>query len=104
LAQNKAERVLNISLKGKSELADNMVLASGTSNRHVSSLAEKVVFLVKKKKRINVRAEGLRNSDWVLLDCGDVIVHIFRQEVRDFYQLERMWQHASDTVNDLENL
>ncbi len=104
LSENKAEEILNISLKGKSEQADNMILASGTSNRHVSALAEKVLYLVKKRLKINVRIEGLKNCDWVLLDCGDLIVHIFRKEVRDFYQLERMWLHKSTDINDKENV
>ena len=104
LSENKAEEIINISLKGKSEQADNMIVASGTSNRHVSALAEKVISLVKKQMRINVRTEGLENSDWVLLDCGDLIVHIFRQEVRDFYQLERMWKYNSNDINDVENI
>jgi ribosome-associated protein len=80
-----------------------MVIASGTSNRHVVSIAEKLISSVKKDLGIRVRTEGMANADWVLIDCGDVIVHVFRQEVRDFYQLERMWQHNISSFSDFEN-
>ena len=80
-----------------------MVIASGTSNRHVASIAEKLISIVKKDLRISVRAEGMTNADWVLIDCGDVVVHVFRQEVRDFYQLERIWQHKENSFSDFEN-
>ena len=94
---------MNIDLDGKSEQADNMVVASGTSNRHVSSLAEKLISTLKKELGIKVKTEGMGNSDWVLIDCGDVIVHVFREEVRDFYQLERLWEHNPSIQSDLEN-
>ena len=81
-----------------------MVIASGTSNRHVVSMAEKLISVVKKDFKVSVRTEGIVNADWVLIDCGDVIVHIFRQEVRDFYQLERIWQHDTDIRFDTENI
>ena len=103
LSENKAEDVLNISLKGKSEQADQMIIATGTSNRHVSALSEKIIAEVKSKKGIYARTEGLNNSDWVLIDFGDVIVHIFRQEVRDFYQLEKFWQNLNDSNTDMGN-
>ena len=81
-----------------------MVIASGTSNRHVSSIAEKLISVVKKDSGINARVEGITNSDWVLIDCGDVVVHVFRHEVREFYQLERLWQHNPSNLSDFENV
>ena len=102
LSDNKAEDVVSISLDGKSEQADFMIIASGLSNRHVLALAEKVISSIKNKIGATVRVEGLRNADWVLIDCGDVIVHIFREEVRDFYQLERMWQYLPKDINEAE--
>ncbi len=90
-------------MNGKSEQADNMVIVSGTSNRHVVSISEKLIFEVKKVCGIPVRVEGINNADWILIDCGDVIVHVFRQEVRDFYQLERIWQHNPLNFSDFEN-
>ena len=80
-----------------------MIIASGTSNRHVSAIAEKLIYIVKTNSGFPVRTEGMSNSDWVLIDCGDVVVHVFRQEVREFYQLERMWQHNQCTFFDSEN-
>ena len=93
---------MNIDLSGKSELADNIVIASGTSNRHVVSISEKLISRVKKVSGIHIRTEGISNADWVLIDCGDVIVHVFRQEVRDFYQLERIWQVNPGNLYDSE--
>ena len=90
LDEAKAEEVVTIDLKGKSSMADFMVVASGRSDRHVGAIAEQVQ---RKLKQLGVRAsiEGLEACDWVLLDTGDVIVHVFRPEVREFYKLERMW-------------
>tara|TARA_Y200000002_G_C22326159_1_gene514733 strand:+ start:140 stop:499 length:360 start_codon:yes stop_codon:yes gene_type:complete len=103
LSESKADKILNIDLNGKSEQADYMVIASGTSNRHVASIAEKLISTVKKNSKTGVRVEGIENADWVLIDCGDVVVHVFRQEVRDFYQLERIWQHDTVIFSDSEN-
>ena len=103
LSESKALEILNIDLDGKSDEADNMVVVSGTSNRHVASIAEKLISVVKKEVGIHVRVEGIKNADWVLIDCGDVIIHVFRQEVREFYQLERMWQHNPGNTSELEN-
>ncbi|NRA87104.1 MAG: ribosome silencing factor [Rhizobiales bacterium] len=91
LDQNKAEDIVSINLIGKTSLADYMIIASGGSARHVSALADYVNKALKEKGNIEVSIEGLAHSDWVLLDCGDIIVHIFRPEVRDFYALEKMW-------------
>ncbi|MDZ4762225.1 MAG: ribosome silencing factor [Alphaproteobacteria bacterium] len=91
LEDDKAENILEINLIGKSSIADAMVIASGRSARHVSALADHVERRLKDAGASRVRVEGLPNADWVLIDAGDVIVHIFRPEVRDFYNLERIW-------------
>lgn len=95
LENDKAEDVIPIALTGKSEMADHMVIASGRSTRQVVSMAEKLNDRVKQEMGRPCRLEGKDVGDWVLIDCGDVIVHIFRPEVRDFYQLEKMWLPAS---------
>ena len=81
----------SIPLAGKSEMADHMVIATGRSSRQVASIAEKLADRLKQERGIVVRTEGKDLGDWVLIDAGDVIVHIFRPEVREFYQLEKMW-------------
>lgn len=91
LAEDAAEDVVDIPLAGKSEVADYMVVASGRSSRHVGALAEKMADRIKKASGMLCRSEGKEMGDWVLVDCGDVIVHIFRPEVRDFYDLEKLW-------------
>ena len=80
-----------IDLSGKSDIADYMVIASGSSGRQVATMAEKLVQVVKDLGIKGVRPEGLGQADWVLLDAGDVIIHLFRPEVRAFYNLEKMW-------------
>jgi len=87
----KAEDAVTINLAGKSSIADYMVVASGRSNRHVSAVAENVVKDLEQAHVHRVRVEGLRQGDWVLIDAGDVIVHLFRPEVRTHYALEKMW-------------
>ncbi len=87
----KAEDSVTIDLTGKSSIADFMVVASGRSNRHVASIAEQVIKDVERAHVPRVRVEGLRQGDWVLIDAGDVIVHLFRPEVRAHYNLEKMW-------------
>ena len=94
LEDNKAENVIVIDLKGKTSIADYMVVASGTSQRHVASLAEKIYENLK-KEGVQVSMEGEEKADWVLIDAFDVIVHIFKPEVRDFYNIEKMWQSAA---------
>ena len=91
LNDDKAENILTIPLQGKSAMADYMVVASGASSRQVAAMAEHLEFKLKQEKVDILGLEGLRQADWVLLDANDVIVHIFRPEVRDFYGLERMW-------------
>ena len=79
-------------------MADAMVIASGRSSRQVSAIAEKLLDRLKAACGISARTEGKETGDWVLIDAGDVVVHVFRPEVRDFYQLEKMWQPAGDAA------
>ncbi len=94
LDEAKALDVTSIDLAGKSSIADHMVIASGRSNRHVGAIADQVIKKLKKVTSSGVRVEGLPHCDWVLIDTGDVVVHIFRPEVREFYNLEKMWSAA----------
>jgi len=91
LDEDQAQETISIPLAGKSSIADHMVIASGRSTRHVSAIADKLAQRIKQEAGRLVRVEGLPNADWVLIDAGDVIVHLFRPEVRSFYNLERMW-------------
>ncbi len=91
LDDDQAQEVVTVDLAGKSSIADHMVIASGRSTRQVASMAQKLAEEVKKQGFGPVRLEGLPAADWVLIDAGDVVVHIFRPEVRSFYNLERMW-------------
>ena len=91
LDDDQAQDVVTIPLTGKSSIADHMVIASGRSTRQVASMAQKLTERIKQELGRNVRIEGLPVADWVLIDAEDVIVHLFRPEVRSFYNLERMW-------------
>jgi len=91
LHADSAEAVVPIDLHGKSEMADHMVICTGRSTRQVTALAEKTADRIKADFGIVSKIEGKDQGDWVLIDAGDVIVHIFRPEVRDFYQLEKLW-------------
>ena len=91
LDDDQAVDAVTIPLAGKSTIADHMVIASGRSTRQVASMAAKLAERIKGEFGRSVRIEGLPTADWVLLDAGDVIVHLFRPEVRSFYNLERMW-------------
>lgn len=91
LDDDKAEEVVQIDLRGKSAIGDFMVIASGRSTRQVAAMAEKLTDRLKQEYGIISKVEGKDTGDWVLIDTGDVIVHIFRPEVREFYQLEKMW-------------
>jgi ribosome-associated protein len=91
LDDDKAEEVVQIDLRGKSAMGDYMVICSGRSSRQVSAIAEKLVDRLKQDHGVPSRIEGKETGDWVLIDTGDVIVHVFRPEVREFYQLEKMW-------------
>ena len=92
LEDSKAENIVSIDIQGKSSLGDYMVVASGRSHRHVAAVAEHLLKALKDAGLGNARVEGLPAADWVLIDTGDVIVHVFRPEVREFYNLEKMWQ------------
>ncbi len=91
LDDDQAVETVSIPLAGKSAIADHMVIASGRSTRQVASMAEKLARKIKTDCGRSARVEGLPTADWVLIDAGDVIVHLFRPEVRSFYNLERMW-------------
>jgi ribosome-associated protein len=94
LDQLKAEKIVSIDLTGKSDFADRMIIASGTSARHVGSLADNVVEALKKAGYDSVPTEGKDACEWVLVDAGDVIVHLFHPETRSHYNLEKMWSVA----------
>ncbi|MBI3701583.1 MAG: ribosome silencing factor [Afipia sp.] len=87
----KAEETVTIDLRGKSSISDYMIVTSGRANRHVGAIAENVAKGLKENGIAAPHVEGLPNCDWVLIDSGDVIVHVFRPEVREFYNLEKMW-------------
>ena len=97
LDDDQALEIVSIPLEGKSSIADHMVVASGRSTRQVAAMATKLADRIKQKFGKNVRIEGLPAADWVLIDADDVIVHIFRPEVRNFYNLERMWAFGDDS-------
>ncbi len=98
LDDDKAEDVVSINLQGKSEMADFMVIASGRSSRQVASISEKLTDRLKESSGVVCKVEGKDTGDWVLIDAGDIIVHVFRPEVRDFYQLEKMWMSPGEAV------
>jgi|TARA_B110000285_G_scaffold192143_1_gene220338 ribosome-associated protein len=91
LDNNKAKDIVSIDLRNKSYIADYMIIASGTSSRHLQSLSENLVSELKKKGIYNCRIEGKDSSDWKLVDAMDIIIHIFHPEKREFYDLEKMW-------------
>jgi ribosome-associated protein len=91
LEDMKAEETVTIDLRGKSSFSDYMIVTSGRANRHVGAIAENVMKGLSEVGIKSVHVEGMQNSDWVLIDSGDVIVHVFRPEVREFYNLEKMW-------------
>ena len=95
---DKAEEIVQIDLRGRSDVADYMVICSGRSSRQVNAICEKLAERLKETFHLPSRSEGKETGDWVLIDTGDVVVHIFRPEVRDFYQLERMWQVPAGKV------
>ncbi|MBY0283659.1 MAG: ribosome silencing factor [Sphingomonas sp.] len=98
LDDDQAVDAVSIPLAGKSSIADHMVIASGRSTRQVASMASKLTEKIKSDLGRSVRVEGLPTADWVLIDAGDVIVHLFRPEVRSFYNLERMWAFGDAPV------
>ena len=92
LENSKAENIVSIDIQGKSSLGDYMVVASGRSHRHVAAVADHLLKSLKEAGLGQARVEGLAGADWVLIDSGDIIVHVFRPEVREFYNIEKMWQ------------
>lgn len=96
LDDDQAVELVSIPLTGKSSIADHMIIASGKSSRQVASMATKLAERIKKEFGKNVRIEGLPVADWVLIDADDVVVHLFRPEVRTFYNLERMWAFGDE--------
>ena len=91
LEDMKAENTVELDLAGKTSIADTMFVTSGRSHRHVGAIADRILKELKEKGFGNARVEGMPACDWVLIDAGDVLVHIFRPEVRGFYNLEKMW-------------
>ncbi|NNC59961.1 MAG: ribosome silencing factor [Erythrobacter sp.] len=91
LDDDQAQDIVSVALEGKSSIADHMVIASGRSTRQVAAIAQKLAERIKQAGHGPVRLEGLPAADWVLVDAGDVVIHLFRPEVRSFYNLERMW-------------
>ena len=97
LSDNKAKDIIKINLEKKSSIADFMIICSGTSSRHVISLSNFLVEALKKENLNTLNVEGKSNGDWVLVDAGDIIIHLFRSEVREYYGLEKMW--AEEEIN-----
>ncbi len=103
LDDDKAEDVVTIDLRGRSSVADYMVVCSGRSSRQVGAIAEKLMERLKHEFGRTCRVEGKEQGDWVLIDANDVVVHVFRPEVREFYQLEKMWMPASAGISARQN-
>nr|WP_210314750.1 ribosome silencing factor [Rhizobium sp. AQ_MP] len=98
LEDSKAEDIVSINIAGKSALGDYMVVVSGRSNRHVTAISEHLISDLKDEGLGSARVEGLETGDWVLIDTGDIIVHVFRPEIREFYNIEKMW--AAPDIED----
>ena len=96
----KAEDIVTIDLRGKTSIGDYMIVATGRSDRHVGAIADRIVRNLKEHGQGRTRVEGMQSCDWVLIDTGDIIVHVFRPEVREFYNLEKMWsgERPSDAM------
>ena len=101
LSDIKAEDIVKIDLRGKSSIGDYMVIASGRSSRQVNAIATNLVDDLKQTLHCSARIEGKDSDDWILVDTGDIIVHIFRPEVREFYKLEKMWQTPLTSSNTI---
>ncbi|QUJ76393.1 ribosome silencing factor [Sulfitobacter albidus] len=99
LNDDKAEEIVQIDLRGKTEIGDHMVICSGRSTRQVAAISEKLAQRIKDEYGLTARTEGKDSGDWVLIDTGDIIVHVFRPEVREFYQLEKMWLPQGDAAS-----
>ncbi|APG45973.1 ribosome silencing factor [Phaeobacter porticola] len=103
LNDDKAEDVVQIDLRGKTAIGDHMVIATGRSTRQVAAMAEKLADRLKQDYGMICKVEGKDTGDWVLIDTGDIIVHLFRPEVREFYQLEKMWLPSNASPAQSEN-
>ncbi len=101
LDDSKGEEIVTIDLEGKTAIADAMIIASGRSRRHVGALADKLIKVLKEQDNRSVKVEGQGTGEWVLLDVGDVIVHIFQPEIREFYNLEKMWSAERPDVGQV---
>ncbi|WP_417524335.1 ribosome silencing factor [Marinovum sp.] len=99
LSDSKAEDIVEIDLRGKTAMGDYMVICSGRSSRQVAAISEKLVDMLKADLGRGAKTEGKETGDWVLIDTGDVIVHVFRPEVREFYQLEKMWMPTGEATS-----
>jgi len=99
LDSDKGKDIVTLPLKGKTTIADFMLIATGTSTRHVIGMAQKLRDKLSVERGIKARLEGLDSGDWVIVDAGDVMVHLFREEVREFYDLEKLWGADFSTVN-----
>ena len=99
LDRYKAEDVISISLKGRSAIADFLIIATGTSQRHVGSMAGNIQRTLKSIGCKNVSVEGAKQCDWVLIDVGDIIIHLFLREIREFYNLEKIWSVPPKSIN-----
>lgn len=99
LDDSKGEEIVTIDLEGKTAIADAMIIASGRSRRHVGAIADRLIKLLKERGHKGLKVEGQSIGEWVLLDAGDVIVHIFQPEIRDFYNLEKMWSAERPDVH-----
>ena len=104
LEEFKAQDIVKIDLAGKTSMADFMLIASGTSSRQIRAIAENTLMKIKTSSNVNVNIEGLNQGDWVLIDAGDIIIHLFRPEVREFYNLEKMWQVDSTKVASIDTI
>jgi ribosome-associated protein len=102
LDEGKAEEILVIDLEGKTSIADYMIIATGSSQRQVGALADQVMTKLKELGMGRIPVEGKANGDWVLLDAGDVIVHLFRPEVRSYYNLEKIWAATPTPLREAE--
>ena len=99
LDSDKAIDIVSIDLEGKTSISDYMIIATGTSSRHVTSMAQRLKEKLKTDLKITSKIEGSDTGDWVIVDAGDAIIHLFRQEVREFYNLEKLWSSDFSTVN-----
>ena len=103
LDDDQAIDVLSIDLQGKTTIADRMIIASGRSSRHVSAIADHLVHRLKAAGVKGISVEGQKHGDWVLIDAGDVLIHLFRPEVREFYKLEKLWGDAAARQDSMQH-